>query len=112
MSWKKVSLVFAVLGALGCQSTTLDDVVCPPGGSELTYQNFGEPFFNAYCNDCHGGSNGYSSRAFGSVSRIREDRKRMFVVAATDNPSMPPGPDDPPSSERTKLAEWLACGAP
>jgi hypothetical protein len=102
--------VAALLG--GCAPTTLEDTPCPPTGTELTYESFGEPFFTAHCTRCHGGSHGYSSRAFASVERIREDKERIFLVAAADNVSMPPGPDDPPAEDRQRLAEWLACGAP
>lgn len=112
MSWKPGSLVLAVLGVLGCHQETLDDALCPPGGTELTYENFGGPLFDAYCNECHGGNLAYSSRAFGSVTRIREHRERIYVTATPDNASMPPGPGGPGASERAKLAEWLACGAP
>lgn len=105
-------LLAAVVSQLGCQSATLADTPCPSEGTALTYRNFGEPFFNAYCNECHGGRDGYSSRAFPTVTRIREDRERIFATAAANNVSMPPGPDDPPATERERLAEWLACGAP
>lgn len=98
--------------AAGCQARTLEDTPCPPAGTTLTYESFGEPFFNAYCNGCHGGAQGYSSLTFGSVERIRASRERIFVTAAGDNVSMPPGPDDPPEQDRERLAEWLACGAP
>lgn len=97
---------------VGCRAQTLDDAACPPAGTELTYENFGAPFFSAWCNHCHGGTQGYSSRSFRSHDDVRGDRERIFVVAAGDNVSMPPGPDDPPEAERQKLAEWLACGAP
>lgn len=107
----RLALLFAAL-TVGCQAQTLEDASCPPDGTTLTYENFGAPFFGAWCNHCHGGTQGYSSRSFRSHEDIRGDRERIFVVAAGDNVSMPPGPDDPPADERAKLAEWLACGAP
>jgi hypothetical protein len=103
-------LVGALVGA--CGSSKIDDHPCPPGGTTLTYVNFGKAFFDAYCVYCHGGANGYSSRSFTTVESIRGARDRIFVNAADDNTSMPPGPDDPPEAERRKLGEWLACGAP
>jgi hypothetical protein len=99
----------ALLGCSGAEK--LSEHPCPPGNT-LTYDNFGEQFFASYCVRCHGAANGYSSRAFTSVQAIRADRERIFVNAADDNTTMPPGPDDPPESERKKLADWLACGAP
>lgn len=101
-----------LVSTLGCAPSSLADTPCPPDGTALTYENFGETFFDANCIHCHGGSHGYSSRGFTSVERIREDRERIFVTSAADNVSMPPGPDDPPAADRERLAEWLACGAP
>lgn len=92
--------------------TPIADHPCPPGGTTLTYQSFGAGFFQEYCVRCHGGPNGYSSRAFTSVDAIRADKDRIFINAASGNASMPPGPDGPSQHERDMLADWLACGAP
>lgn len=106
--------LFAALALVGCGAETMDEHPCPPqsGPERLTYQSFGQDFFRSYCVRCHGGPNGYSSRAFTTVESIRGDRERIYVNAAGPNTTMPPGPDDPPESERKKLADWLACGAP
>jgi len=105
-----------LLGAaalLGCSGAdTMSDYPCPTGGTKLTYDNFGKSFFDRHCVYCHGGPDGYSSRAFTTVDTIRSQRERIFANAAAGNTSMPPGPDDPPEPERAELAEWLACGAP
>ena len=103
-------LAAAALAACGWED--LSSYPCPPGGTTLTYANFGQQFFGAWCVRCHGGPNGYSSRAFTDLSTIRAQAADIFRNAAEDNTSMPPGPDDPPKDERYKLAEWLACGAP
>ncbi len=97
---------------VACNAQALEDVDCPPNGTELTYENFGAPFFSAWCNHCHGGTKGHSSRSFRTLEDVRADKERIFATAAGDNVSMPPGPDDPSEAERAKLAEWLACGAP
>jgi len=105
----------AILGAViaACSGAdTIDQHACPPGGTTLTYDNFGKQFINDYCVSCHGGPNGYSSRAFTTVESIRASKDRIYANAAADNTFMPPGPDDPPKSERDRLADWLACGAP
>lgn len=101
-----------LLGLVGCGAETLDERPCPPGGTTLTYENFGRDFFDRQCVSCHGGANAYSSRSFTTVESIRTSRERIFVNSAGGNVTMPPGPDDPPLEEREKLAEWLACGAP
>lgn len=96
----------------GCEAETLADRPCPPGGTGLTYDNFGRGFFEVWCVRCHGGPNAYSSRSFTTLSSIQTQRERIFANTIPDNAAMPPGPDDPPRAERDRLAEWLACGAP
>ena len=106
----RVAILLA-LALAGCGGEPLDEHPCPPA-STVTYQSFGQDFFRSYCVRCHGGPNGYSSRSFTTVEAIRGDRERIYVNAAGPNTTMPPGPEDPPESERKKLADWLACGAP
>jgi mono/diheme cytochrome c family protein len=97
----------------GCSGADeISEATCPPGGTSLTYQNFGKPFFDGYCVRCHGGANAYSSRSFTTVESIRSQSDRIYANAAAGNTSMPPGPDDPTEAERDQLAEWLVCGAP
>jgi hypothetical protein len=108
-----VLLGLACAMGLACSgATTMDEMPCPPTGTTYTYESFGKAFFATHCVGCHGGPNGYSSRAFGSLESIRSSRDRIFVNAAADNASMPPGPDGPTRAEREALAEWLRCGAP
>lgn len=104
-------LATAILAACS-GAETIDQHPCPPGGTTLTYENFGKGFMDSYCVRCHGGPNGYSSRAFTTVESIRANKDRIYANSAGDNTFMPPGPDDPPRSERDNLANWLACGAP
>jgi uncharacterized membrane protein len=97
--------------------TSIDDYPCPPEGTKLTYESFGRDFLAESCQTCHGQSSSDrkgapSSFDFGTLASVREHEARIFARAAADNTTMPPGPDDPPSSQRYKLAEWLACGAP
>jgi uncharacterized membrane protein len=114
MRWSVLALAFCV----GCSGpTTLDDWSCPSGGTPLDYQNFGAAFFSKWCNSCHSASPGERQGAPEDVvldtqAGVKNWRERIFVRAAANNDSMPPGPNDPPESERDKLADWLACGAP
>lgn len=92
----------------------LDDAECPPGGTTLTFDNFGKPFFDKYCNHCHGADildrqSAPPAYVFETPEQIEKWADRIFVRAAATNDSMPPGPDDPPQAERDDLAEWLAC---
>ncbi len=110
-------LLAAALAACAADSSeTVDDEPCP-ADSELTYDNFGGPYLDTYCQRCHARDsddrNGApSSVSFDTPEDVRDHRDRIFARAAGDNTSMPPGPDDPPAAERAMLAEWLACGAP
>ncbi len=110
------TLAFAVLCTVasgGCgHFPTLDEHPCPPGGTTLTYDNFGLGFFSRHCSGCHGGVDGHSARSFTSVDLIRAQKERVFANATGPNPPMPPGPDDPSDLERKQLAEWLSCDAP
>jgi uncharacterized membrane protein len=103
---------------VSCKAETkIDDRSCPPGGTKLTYENFGRGFMDANCQTCHGQPTADRRGApgdydFATVEEIRQYKARIFARAAADNTTMPPGPDDPPEAEREKLAEWLVCGAP
>lgn len=106
-----------LLSATGCGVETLDEARCPPAGTTLRYQNFGQAFLQTHCQGCHGGLRpdrqgapaGYD---FATVEAARALSDRIYARSAASNTSMPPGPDDPPEAERQRLAEWLACGAP
>jgi uncharacterized membrane protein len=105
------------LSGCGLFYVEIEDYPCPPGGTTLTYQNFGAAFMNGHCQTCHGSNATDRAGApgefiFDTREQIERHKARIFARSAADNDSMPPGPDDPPLEERTKLAEWLACGAP
>jgi uncharacterized membrane protein len=95
---------------------------CPPGGTALTYENFGRGFMSVYCQHCHaqaggGSDDGHSHGVpagynFATREDVLRHRERIYARSAAGNTSMPPGPDDPPELDRQSLAEWLACGAP
>lgn len=112
-----LAILVLVLPAAGCTVLEIDDVPCPTGGTTLTYESFGRPFFLGNCNTCHSAPEGDRRGApegyvFDTLDEIRHQKERIFARAAGTNDSMPPGPDDPPLEQREKLAEWLACGAP
>ncbi len=96
---------------------SLDERPCPED-SFLTYDNFGGPFMLTYCNSCHSSRLPADMRQgsppgvdFDGLEDIRARADRIWVRAADQNLTMPPvGP--PSAQERTRLGEWLACGAP
>jgi uncharacterized membrane protein len=107
----------AILLCANCNYTEMSDHPCPPGGTTLTYENFGKEFLDGHCQGCHGAGGGDRQGApsgydFGDIQSVHKYSVRIFDRAAASNTTMPPGPDDPPADERAKLADWLACGAP
>ena len=92
----------------------LGDMACPTSGTTLTYDNFGAQFLDEHCNICHSTSKAGApgSYKFDTLDQVKKHASRIFIRAAGPNTTMPPGPDDPPESQRDQLAEWLACGAP
>jgi uncharacterized membrane protein len=111
-------VAWLALGLAACGAwTELEDVECPPEGTELTYEGFAEGFFIKNCNSCHAASaedrNGAPiAYVFDTYDQVVSLKDRVFLRAAADNATMPPGPDDPSQDERDALAEWIACGAP
>lgn len=103
---------------IGCvEPATIDGAPCPPGGTTLTYDNFGRPFLDANCQWCHASTVTDRHGApdfvtFDTQDDVHARLDRIFVRAAGPNTTMPPGPDDPPADARAQLAEWLSCGAP
>jgi hypothetical protein len=95
----------------------LDERPCPDD-SFLTYENFGGPFILTYCTTCHASRLPADMRQgspievnFDDIEDIRAQAERIWFRAADGNSTMPPvGP--PVLEDRTRLGEWLACGAP
>ena len=101
----------------GCNTVTLEDYPCPPGGTALTYENFGASFMASYCNACHSAPDGQRNGApddyvFDTRAEIIASKDQIFINAADTNDAMPPGPNDIQPVFRVNLAIWLACGAP
>ena len=112
MSTRVLCLAMGAALLAACTWEDMSGYPCPSGGTTLTYENFGQAFFAAWCVSCHGGPNGYSSRAFTDITTIRAQAADIFRNAAQDNETMPPGPNGPSKAQRYQLAEWLSCGAP
>jgi hypothetical protein len=137
MKQRYLLLMFAVLslpfsmahGGGGCGGDDDDEIFGPPtqsvcpSGSTLTYENFGKPFMEQYCTRCHSSQLSGAERNgatkyhdFDSVAGVRPvadhiDQTAAFGPAA-NNMVMPPNGPFPTAEERTKLGEWLQCGAP
>ena len=106
-------LVF-ILVAAACGGPEATGSTCPTG-STLTYDTFGKAFIATNCARCHSTSGRKQSPLFDTVEQIRANRAEIDREAAAGpkavNDDMPDD-GDIAESERRKLGEWLACGAP
>jgi uncharacterized membrane protein len=97
--------------------------LCPPT-STLSYETFGQSFFESYCLRCHSVENvGMVARNgapedvnFDSVEMVRPLARRIDFMAVIGPGRtarlMPPSDPRPSDDERRMLGEWLSCGAP
>jgi mono/diheme cytochrome c family protein len=86
---------------------------CPEGGTDLTYQSFGQAFFTTHCTSCHAAASGMagaSSFPFETQAQIQAEIDDIYERAGGTNQNMPPN-GGPTPDERQQLAEWLSCGA-
>lgn len=132
-SWAKLVLRGGLaLGVFGCsdgdpppstvKSGAATGATCPPN-STLTYDSWALEFFDNYCLRCHSKELGQGQRNgaplgynWDDIDSVREHITEIDLMAAASssvvNTTMPLNPPDPPTSERRRLGEWLACGAP
>ena len=103
------------IAAVACSSSGGATGSTGPTDSTLTYENFGKAFREANCTKCHSASGRGESPLLDSVTAIRAASSEIDKEAAAGpdatNTSMPED-GDVAESERKKLGEWLACGAP
>jgi mono/diheme cytochrome c family protein len=96
----------------GSNSAALSSGSECPTGSTLTYANFGQAFMSAHCTSCHSGR---TSPDLSTQAAIQASRAAIDAAAASGPNGtatrMPQGASIA-TSERVKLGEWLACGAP
>lgn len=101
------------LGLVACGGSVPIEA-CPDSGTDLTYDNFADGFFNSYCRSCHATGSGIAEAQdlpFDTFEDIKAHADEIAAEAAGDNTSMPPG-GGPTQDERDQLAEWIACGTP
>ena len=95
---------------------------CPPT-STLTYENFGKPFMEKYCTDCHSSDlegedrhGAPSFHDFDTLFGIKAVSDHIDETTAAGpaamNDGMPPDSPFPTQMERYQLGEWIACGMP
>jgi hypothetical protein len=110
-----VSSLFVAAALAACGSGPGDSTgsTCPTD-STLTYTNFGQAFMQSHCLACHSAS-GPESPKLDTLAQVRAASSDIDRSSAAGpnavNTYMPEG-GSVDESERRKLGEWLACGAP
>jgi hypothetical protein len=113
-------LLLLVFAACGRPDPIPTGTVCPPGGTELTYESFAAPFMEAYCTRCHSSELHGADRHGAPFAHDFDTEYGILVVAdhvdeqAGAGPNginrlMPYNGDKPTDAERYQLSEWLAC---
>ncbi len=93
----------------GCTSTsstgiTSSDITCD---SSLTYANFGESFISTNCLSCHATK---ANPKLSTQALVQSNINRILQQAVYTNAM--PEDADLATADRTKLGQWLQCGAP
>lgn len=110
-----VSLFLVTVGLTACGSGPGNSTgsTCPTS-STLTYANFGQTFMQTHCLACHSAT-GPQSPKLDTIAQVRAASGDIDRSAAAGpnavNTYMPDG-SGVDETERRKLGEWLACGAP
>ena len=89
-----------------------------PTDSTATYDNTGGPFLLSWCTGCHSSLLPEGQRAgatlgvnFDTPAGIEQQLLRIYARAADHNVTMPPV-DAVSADERTRVGDWITCGAP
>ena len=99
------------------------ETVCPPEGTTLTYENFGKPFMEKYCTECHDSNlrgedrmGAPSFHDFDTLFGIKAVSDHIDMTTAAGpagiNRGMPQDDPKPTDAERYDLGLWIACGMP
>jgi len=94
----------------------MDGPQCPPGGTALSYGNFGLDFFDAKCSGCHWSSLKGPERGGAPADQNWDDLAavRNYAVQIRDQvfKGLMPTGGWVTAQDAERLAEWLSCGAP
>lgn len=110
-----MSLLLAALTLAGCSGEPSDTAPCTREPA-LNWQNFGQPFMQAYCDSCHssllredqrqGAPMGIDLDSYADA--VRWAPRIRARVLLPEPPEMPPG-GGPTTDELALLDEWLSC---
>lgn len=83
-----------------------------PDDSTLTYETFGQAFMAANCLSCHAGAESPNLTTQAAVQQNAAAIDRASAAGPKATNTIMPENASVATAERTKLGEWLACGAP
>jgi hypothetical protein len=108
MGIRLAALAVLLSSCTGASSTGIEPISCPPGGTQLTYVNFGEELISSNCTTrgCHD----QKSPRLTTQADIKAHASAILDEAVYTD-AMPEN-RDMLLAEREKLGEWLACDAP
>jgi len=101
------------LATAGCGQNGLGDptgATCPTN-STLTYDNFGKAFFAANCLECHASKQTPHFNTQEEIQAAKDEIDRAAASGPDATNTYMPDEGDVSDADRTKLGEWLACGA-
>jgi hypothetical protein len=75
----------------------------------LTYETFAKQFFSSYCVSCHGGTAPRAGFRLETLAQVQARKAGIKTQVTSGN--MPQGNKKPTADERTKLGQWVDCGA-
>ncbi|MGZ3421396.1 MAG: hypothetical protein ACXVEF_17505 [Polyangiales bacterium] len=110
-SFSLVAVLVHLVALMGCSSQakstgiTESDIACPTD-STLTYENFAKPLVEGKCLSCHSGNQQPNLSTQGSL--VVNKTKILAVAVYTDDM---PREGSMTADERTKLGQWISCGA-
>ncbi|MBS2013421.1 MAG: hypothetical protein JST00_11065 [Deltaproteobacteria bacterium] len=106
------SLTIAAIAGSACgTSGVATGATCPPN-STLTYTSFGQAFMQRYCTECHAGKERPDLDSLVNIRANIADIDRTSASGPNGTNTSMPEDKDVAATERAKLGEWLACGAP
>ena len=112
-SWTFGLGLLVCVASVGCEQNSLGDptgATCPTN-STLTYENFGKPFFQANCLDCHASRENPPLNTQEQIQASKDDIDRAAAAGPNGTNTYMPDGSDVSDADRKKLGEWLACGA-
>jgi hypothetical protein len=111
----RIAAVIVISMMAACEKGEETDLPECSHDPELTWDNFGSPFMQQFCNGCHSSLVPPENRNdapigvnFDTYHGVLEYRYQIRSVTNAEAPSMPPG-GGPTVDQYADLLEWMDC---